>query len=808
MIASMLGTLARGTSADADPGSGSVLDALFGLKDMSFADADQITFASPLPSWVWAVVVVLVLGASVWSYARLSGSRWARLLLAGLRTLLVLVLVALIAGPQLTQRVDTLERDWVVVLIDRSASLSVQDVPAGSTRQTRDQQLRAALEASSQTFQELAENREIVYIGFDRTATPLAVDADGLPVLTEATGLRTSFSEAFSEAIERTAARPVAGIVVVSDGRSLDEPDRAAWRTLRGERVPVIAVPLGATEPIGDLRVTRVESPPSAFVNDGIPVRVRVESVGRDPSQGGYTLKLIDAEQGTVIDERTVSALEALDTSEHTLRVASDTQGERRYLVRVESDRPDLVPGNNEQALTVRYTARAIRVLFVDGYPRWEQRYLRQLLIRERTLDASTLILAPDRRYMQEGDTLIDRIPDTPQDWAPYDVIVLGDVRPDVFTSAQLESMREHIAQRGAGLILSGGPSAMPRTWYDTALAELLPFTRDASDGTPIAGAALLQRTPDADRLGLLRLNDPGEADPWPAELASEDTGWSLLRYVQRIQREQLKPATRTLANADPVLGGADTPVVMAMRFGAGSVIYVATDEIWRWRFGRGEVLFERFWLQLIRSLGRDRLERSGVPIVLSASPEQATVGEPVRLSLTVLDQSIVDRASSDVSLNLSRASDLDVQTPVGELSLDRLGVVDTTSTELTDAVYLGVWTPSATGVFTFTLSETDAATFDIDDLPPTVTVRVALPDDELRNAAADHDAMRALATRTDGSLLSPENLSDLPTLLPNRERRQSFDRSEALWDTPLVLVLILVLTGLEWIGRRLVRLT
>ena len=808
-------TLATTTPDAPAAGGRSAIEALLDLDTLSLTDNAAVTFANPMPAWVWALAIIAVFGVSVWSYTRLSGPRWPRLSLASLRTLLITAVLVLIAGPQLAERVDTVERDWVVVLVDRSASLAVADAPTpDGQRITRDEQLRAALESAAPALAVLAERREVLYLGFDRDARALApgeTEGGGRYEFEDADGLRTSFGAAFDEAVERTAARPVAGIVLISDGRASDDPTRAAWRALRAERVPVFTVPLGSPEPVGDLAIARVEAPPSAFVNDGVPVRVRVEALGEgDESDGGggdggggFTLRLVNEETGEVIDERTVTGEEfalAGGAEDFTLRAASGDAGDRRLTVEIVPDGEDLVPGNNAQDIAVAYTARDLRVLFIDGYPRWEQRYLRQLLIREGSIDASTLILAPDRRFLQEGDTLIDALPTDLEGWADYDVIMLGDVSPDVFTREQLESLREHVATRGAGLVIAGGPGAMPRAWFDSPLAELLPFNRSAGAGTPIAGSALMAPTDAARRLALLRLNPPGDPDPWPDELETADTGWSLLRYVQRLEPTALKPATRTLANAEPVLGGDPTPAVLTMRFGAGRVVYVATDETWRWRFGRGETLFERIWVQLLRALGRERLERSGAPVVLRATPERATVAQPVRVAVELVDQVLIDRAGDAVRVTVRPEDAPNASSAAAPVALTR--------DASTPGLYTGVWTPSATGAFVLQLDAADAAALQVDGVGPAALVRVALPDDELRAPAADHDRLRAMATETDGVLLEPENLADLPTLLPNRERRQSFERTEPLWDTPLALIVILLLGGAEWIGRRLVRLT
>jgi hypothetical protein len=63
------------------------------------------------------------------------------------------------------------------------------------------------------------------------------------------------------------------------------------------------------------------------------------------------------------------------------------------------------------------------------------------------------------------------------------------------------------------------------------------------------------------------------------------------------------------------------------------------------------------------------------------------------------------------------------------------------------------------------------------------------------------------IARRTGGQVLDTQSLAGLAEILPRRARETDESVLRALWDTPAALTLLLVLLGLEWIGRRLLRL-
>jgi hypothetical protein len=266
-----------------------------------------------------------------------------------------------------------------------------------------------------------------------------------------------------------------------------------------------------------------------------------------------------------------------------------------------------------------------------------------------------------------------------------------------------------------------------------------------------------------------------------------------------------LKPAAQVLAMGEPVMGGPDTPIVIAMRFGAGRSVYVATDEIWRWRYGRGELFFERFWLQLMRMLGRERLARTGEAAVLVASPKRASVDQPVRIMLQLLDQYLIDLELPSVTARATRAPQPgDVDQSRQELTLERvtnpLATARGASAESAD--YVATWIPSEPGVWTIRPDEADLVGLEVK-----AEIEVILPDDELRHPEADHGALVALAERTGGATIAPEDLGRLADLLPNREQRRVIEQSESLWDTPLALMILLTLLTIEWVGRRVIRL-
>ena len=144
---------------------------------------------------------------------------------------------------------------------------------------------------------------------------------------------------------------------------------------------------------------------------------------------------------------------------------------------------------NNIARLQIKVVENRAQVLYVEGYPRYDYRYLKNTLIRDPSIALSTLLLSADEQFAQEGDVPIRRFPATAEELRDYDVVLLGDVDPrgPWITAAQLDLLVEFVARDGGGLGLLAGTVYMPGALRDTPLAALLPVDPAEDDGLTTA---------------------------------------------------------------------------------------------------------------------------------------------------------------------------------------------------------------------------------------------------------------------------------------------------------------------------------
>jgi hypothetical protein len=783
-----------------------LLNFLFGLgvsgdgQSLGFGTPDaQLVFVRDVPLWVVVLVLITLVFLSVWSYRGIPGRQGVRTILALARagTLALLFLLAL--GPRIEQTIIETEPDWVIVLLDRSGSLDIPDAPGASV--TREDQIRSMLADSSDAWRELAQDKRVLWVGFDDQRRVLAEDEVLDPAtLNPPSGQGTDIDAAIRDALRRVAARPISALVLVTDGRSTGPIDPELVESLSERQIPLVTVPLGSQDPIRDLAIERIEHPDAVFNKDLAPIRVHLSGRGYDAEdllRGSARIELVDYERDEVLDSAPITPAQLGLNDENatpiTLMHTPEGDGERRLDLRIVSDRSsaDLNPSNDTLSIAMRVVERPLRVLYVDGYPRWEHRYLKFMLLREPSIVSSSMLLSATRRYIQEGDELVARLPTTLSEWEPFDVVILGDVRAELFSQQQLESLREHVLTRGAGLLWIAGPSAVPDAYLGTPLASLLPMRADAGGSQSVTQAwgeeVTMMATSEATRLGVLRLSDDGEG--WLERLSSPESGWSKLQWAQALDPTSFKPGVSTLAYASSVATGAQAPIVTMMRYGAGVSAYVATDEIWRWRYGRGEDLPERFWLPLVRAIGRGTVARRAAPAQLIATPSEPGVAQATQITLRVFDQERIDTLPERVRVRISSLADR------GEpLEIELAGV---------DDLRTGVWIPSRPGNF-----EIRPLGLDADMIELSERTRVFDRADERRVLDADHASLVSLAANTNGWVSDPGSFSEIPDQLPNRARTLvSPPRRASLWDRPVVLIMLIALLTIEWIGRRTLRL-
>jgi hypothetical protein len=581
-----------------------------------------------------------------------------------------------------------------------------------------------------------------------------------------------------------------AAIVLISDGRHNRGPAPSQVARLLGERqVPVFAVGLGWDRPRPDLAIVGLRHSEVVFHDD----RVRGHVELRDDMPPG-TAFLVRIERGDdVLWERTITTAGGgrrripFDVSIGEV-VKAELEAMKGRNLAVTSlplamnvsitplageDRRD----NNDYPLhVVKAMPRETKLLILDGRPRWETRYLRNLFARDTRWKVNRLLPA-GKGDLKTGDGA-GTFPADRASLLAYDLVIFGEVRAGTLSEEQLKWLRDFVQARGGGLIFVDGRRGHLRSYADTPLGELLPV-KWAGKG-PASPPQKLQLTEaGAARPFLSLVGDPQQS----AAL------WGALPAPRWAAAAEVLPGAETLVEAVTKQG--KRPAIVLRRAGAGRVLYCGFDESWRWRYEVADEYHQRYWNQVGNAI-RERPFAAGDRFV----------------SLDTQKMIYQAGQKADIRARLRDARGRPILQAAAEAVLSRDGKeaarVRLQADRNAGGLFRGITPPLAEGRYTVRLradgipEEQMRATLQFAVLPAASV--------ELAQLAANPSLLKQIAAGSGGKYLSEERAHELPRLLDPLADRQVIESETVLWQSywwflPVVLILGLELLLRKWNG-------
>src|SRR5712675_1237413 len=352
-------------------------------------NAWRLTSLSTLPGWV-LVLACAVLCAAIWlSFRgiRAEPSSLRRRVLLGLRIAAGALLVVLLLEPGVELRAESRVRARIAVLLDTSRSMRFPAAPGGPSRA---EAMLGWLKSRLPDLSALASRFQIDVYGFDKELQPQdpeklagqVAQADQL-----AQGPSTDIAGALgSAAAAGTGGRPLAGLVVASDGADNAElsegvtPQAAA--ELQKLNAPVFALPIGA-QALKDLAIDKVVVDDFAFVRSQVTVEVTVSARGFPSTD----VPLVVKREGQIVAQKMVRVGGGTQRAEAKLSFVPDRTGKFAFTVSAPVYEGEALAQNNQKSFVLKVIRDRVRVLLVVGRPSWDVRFLRQLLQRDPNVD-------------------------------------------------------------------------------------------------------------------------------------------------------------------------------------------------------------------------------------------------------------------------------------------------------------------------------------------------------------------------------------------------------------------------------------
>lgn len=465
--------------------------------------------------------------------------------------------------------------------------------------------------ADKSLISRLAPHFEIELLGLknDRART-LWSSTDGLknipPGLPNAEANMTDIASAVLERVENGTAASAPEdqaktvVVLLSDGRhnAGGSPARAAQ--LLGDRgIPVFTVGVGSEVHPPDLAIAAIEAPKAVFFEDRVSGFVHI----KDDMSPGQPFTLEIKNEGKVLWKKEMMTSQRsvfkvpFDfpikgiTSERATDLPSKqtlvTLGFEAVLSPLPQEREIR---NNTARFTLRATTGKKKLLLLDGRPRWEARYLRNLFERDPRWQVNALLGEGSGKTWLRGTTL-GTFPADEQTLLDYDTVIFGDVTPDMLADDEQQWISNFVAKKGGGILFLDGARKTVSQYTQGPLSKLLPVRFDPN--------------PSVSSVNALRLSERGRA--FAALKLEEDKEdpqdvWKSLPPPLHTTACSALPGAETLLEADTSAG--IYPALVVRQFGSGHVAYMGFDETWRWRNEVAGKYQERFWSQLVDELG------------------------------------------------------------------------------------------------------------------------------------------------------------------------------------------------------------
>lgn len=752
----------------------SVFQALFTYRPIVF-EQGAFRFDPSTGSWVAAVAGLLAAVAAVATYRRAAAaaSPRTRATLLALRLLLIALVVVCLFRPVIVVKTAVPQQNVLAVLLDDSRSMQVPDWHGQPRGAFEDTQLggpdRPLLKALSSRF---------LIRTFHVSSTATRADAES--GLTFA-GTQTRLGESLDAARQELAGLPVSGLVLVSDGADTSEAALApALLALKAEKLPVYTVGVGRPQLEKDLQVDRVNAPATVLAGSALLVDVTLSHTGL----AGQTATVDVEDEGRVVGTARVALGADGAPATVRLRVTAAEPGPRLYRFRAGVMPGEVVTENNTREATVLVTNAREKILYYEGEPRFEMKFIRRAVADDKNLQLVTLQRTADNKYLRldvDGpEELAAGFPKTREELFAYRALVLGSVEAGAFSPDQLRMIAEFVDTRGGGLlVLGGGRSFAQGAWTGTPVADALPVPLER----PPAGEPPLLR---------IRVQPTREGAEHAVTQIAETPQASMKRWSELPQVTTVNALSAVKPGATVLLTGTDErnhpQVVLASQpYGRGKVLAFTPQDSWLWQMHASIPLedqtHENLWRQMLRWL----VDGVPGPVSLHLSSEQVQPGDPVTVEATVADRIYVPVADAQVMAHVT-ASDGTVED------------VTLTPTGTRAGQYRGTFAARARGRYDVRVEARRGG----ETLGTALGEVVSGPSlAEYFNAGLREQTLRRIAADTGGRYYEADHVEGLIEDVRYGGRGVTSAEEREVWHLPIVLLVLFGLAFAEWGVRR-----
>lgn len=814
----------------------------------------NVTFAGQ--SWLIPAILGLLVAAAVvaWSY-RGSPPTAPRRLGAGLKLLGIAALLFCLLEPLWSGQRARPGANLFALVADDSESLQVHDA---NSVPSRGETARDWLDALKHPWQSrLAESFELRRYAFD---SRLQNVGDFRELRFE--GHASAIGSALRTLAERFRGRPLAGVLLFTDGNATDLPSGVP--DLAGVP-PVYPVVLGDRGATRDIALSHVSVAQSAF--EDAPVAAQGEA-SIDGFAGERIVAQVVDTTGKVVKEESLVARRDHESVPFRFQFKPEKPGVSFYQVRVATKASaQSNPGNaaatgeatlvnNDRVIAVDRGRGPYRILYVSGRPNWEFKFLRRAAQEDPQLDLVALIRVAKREpkfqfrgrgeetsnplfrgFGEQSPDAVERFdqpvlialntkdelelkkgfPTTAEELFAYQAVILDDLEAGFFTPAQAALLQRFVSERGAGLMMLGGTESFHEGGYHrTPIGDMLPVYLDRPSENSPEGPLRFELAREGWLQTWARVRDTEAAERQSLELMPP------FAVANRVRGA--KPGASIIATAKDARGR-EIPALVTQRFGRGRTAAFTLGDVWRWglRDTAAHADMDHLWRQSLRWLVAETPSK----VELTTEPIPADPLGSIQLEVRVRDLQFkpLDNASVIIDVepvgfraagtNATTTTSTAAARPSPPAPATRGSAPQATpGPGTTNVIHLRAEpSPSEAGLYTATFVPRLAGGYRASTV---VTNADGLEHgraeagwssdpaaEEFRSLIPNLALLEGIARATGGEVVTVSGLDDLVKRLPQKKAPVMEAWSEPLWHTPFLFAFALVCLASEWGLRR-----
>lgn len=726
------------------------------------------------PVWVLLLVLAAIAGTLGWSiwWRRASvlpsvrGVRSVGVWI--LQALLVALLLLLLWQPAISVATLRPQQNVVAVVIDDSRSMATQDAGSKSRKEAAVDALNGGLIKSLQ-----AKFQVRLYRLGDHVER--IEKADVLKASAPATHIGSGLKDVMAD----SATLPIGAIVLLSDGADNSGGiDLDTVSEIKRQRIPIHTVGFGSEKFSRDIELTDVVLPAKSLPQS----RLKAQLTFRQNGFGHEKVRMVARDGGKILAAQDVVVKGDGGAQTESLLFNAGAAGVKNLEFSIDPQPSEQNQNNNRLTRVLNVVNAKPRILYVEGEPRWDYKFLRRAVEDDPNIEIYSILRTTQNKvYVQvppnsHAEELKSGFPTKVEDLFGYQGLILGSVEANYFSPAQQELVQQFVDRRGGGLLFLGGRASLADGGYDKApLSDLLPVVLPGRKNTFHRDPATAELTAAGRESLISRIDE----DP-----VKNVERWKKLPYLMNFQ-EAGTPKPGALVLAQMTAAGHTLPLLITENFGRGRTAVFATGGDWRWQMLQpvSDMSHEMFWRQLLRWLVSDSPSR-----VVGSTPKPA-ISDDGRVTIRAEVRDTTYLPSSDAQVEARIVGPDGVAQSV-ELHPD----------PVRQGEYSADWAAEKPGSY---IAEITARRGQEELGRDSITLRREDGVAENFHLEQNRELLEKLSAQTGGRYYRPEQVGKLGEEISYSDAGITVRETKDLWDMPIVFFLALLLRSSEWLLRR-----